>query len=356
MLNVIDFGAKGDGLQDDTKAFQSAIDRAAELRVTVQVPDGVYSISTLHMKPHTGLIGNPAWSFRENGGSILRLNDPHAPCLINLSKGLGATLHGLCLDGVDWMGDTVHGIMVDLPGYGGDGAELTPRIERCRINDFSGNGIHLHRIWCFSIRHNMISHNQGDGIWLQGWDGFILDNWITGNGKAGVGAYEENASITFTANRVEWNHGAGILIQGGDNYNITGNCFDRQGGPAIDIKDRNGIPASQLAITGNICRGSGKPERCSATPYNSSHIRCHHVNGMVLSSNVCQTGQDHEPTSSQCNVSPTYGIVLKHIQQSIIKDNALNHGATKELLVHLGDHGNGVIIKDNTGCLSHIGH
>ena len=42
--------------------------------------------------------------------------------------------------------------------------------------------------------------NTGNGVWIRGWDGFLLDNWLSGNGEAGYGAYEENLSITMTGN------------------------------------------------------------------------------------------------------------------------------------------------------------
>ncbi len=35
----------------------------------------------------------------------------------------------------------------------------------------------------------------------------------------------------------------------------------------------------------------------------------------------------------------------------VIKDNVMHNGATKELLVDLGEHGEGVIVKDNPGCI-----
>jgi len=78
--------------------------------------------------------------------------------------------------------------------------------------------------------------NRGDGLSLRRWDGFILDNWLSGNSRAGFAARSENASATFTANRVEWNHEENMVIVGGDGYQITGNFFDRAGTLGIALR------------------------------------------------------------------------------------------------------------------------
>lgn len=54
-LNVKDFGAKGDGIADDTAAIQSALDMAKK-STTVYFPAGVYNISrTLILRPSNGV-------------------------------------------------------------------------------------------------------------------------------------------------------------------------------------------------------------------------------------------------------------------------------------------------------------
>jgi hypothetical protein len=45
---------------------------------------------------------------------------------------------------------------------------------------------------------------------------------------------------------------------------------------------------------------------------------------------------------------------LKGLESSIIKDNVQHNGAIKKLIVDLGEHGEGVIIKDNVGSLRKI--
>ncbi|WPJ95171.1 right-handed parallel beta-helix repeat-containing protein [Coraliomargarita algicola] len=348
MINILDYGAVGDGKTDNTAAIQQALDAAGELRCSVLIPEGRYRTSRLRVPSYCGIVGHPSWGFRDVGGSVLELNDAQASCLLDVSDTSGVNLDGLSLEGHRG-GDGVHGIALDQEDYGANGAENSLTIERCRVNGFSGNGVYLHRAWCFSIRHCMISHCGGDGVWLRGWDGFIMDNWLTGNERAGFGAYEENASVTFTANRLEWNFTAGIEIHGGDHYNITGNFFDRHGGPAIELMDRSGVPASQITVTGNILYRNGKPQRCGDQPYDSSHIRCMNAEGVVISSNVCEVSEDDPKSTESDGNSPEWGIVIGGLNDVIIKDNILHKGFKDQLMVDLGGHKGTVIIKDNIG-------
>lgn len=346
VLNVRSFGACGDGKTDDTAAFQKALDAAAAERRTVFVPDGVYACGTLKFPPHTGLVGNATWGYREGGGSVLRLNDAKAVCLLDITGAVGATINGLSLDGAS-LGTDVHAI------YAGPldtkKEEDTPRIERCHISKFTGDGVRLDPIWCFSIRGCEIIFNQGNALYVRGWDGFILDNWFSGNGKAGYAALGPNASITMTGNRIEWNKGGGIRICGGSHYNITGNYIDRSGGPAISLLPReDGAPCFCFTVTGNVIYRSGKPEWTSTTDeFESAHVRFETCRGLAFSGNSMCVGQDDGGGSN----SPRYGIVLRGLRNSIIKDNTLHIGAMTELVHDLGGHGEGTIVKDNVGSI-----
>ena len=343
-LNVKDFGAKGDGAADDTAAIQRALDAAGPIRGTVFVPDGIYLCSTVRMPPHTGLVGNATWGYREFGGSTLVLNNASAKCLIDITGAVGATVNGLSLRG-ESLGQDVHGIlMAEFPEKK---EEDTPRIERCHISKFTGDGIRLEPVWCFSIRSCEIIFNQGNALYVRGWDGFILDNWFSGNGKAGYAAPGPNASVTMTGNRIEWNKGGGIQIRGGSHYNITGNYIDRSGGPGICLMSReDGAPCFCFTVTGNVIYRSGKPE-WTTDDLASSHVRFEECRGLVFSGNSMCQGQD----DGGGKMSPSYGMVLCGLKNSIIKDNTMHIGALKELVKDLGGHGDGTIIKDNVGSL-----
>jgi hypothetical protein len=346
-LNVRDFGAKGDGKTDDTKAVQKALDSAAGVQGTVFVPEGLYLCGELRMSPGTGIYSFPVWSYRNGQGAVLRLNDSSAKCLLNLTGAYGAMVNGICLQG-GRLGDErpIHGIMIDKPDYGSQ--EDTPRIDGCKVQQFTGDGIRLERIWCFSVRHSHSSHNGGCGLRVRGWDGFILDNWLSGNGMAGYGAYDESASNTLTANRIEWNRHGGILIHGGSTYNITGNYIDRSGRSGIAILPRGDGHSAVITATGNVIYRSGKPDWGKEGEYDSSHARFENVRGLVFSGNAMTAGRDD---GNRGEWSPDYSIVIRQLASSIIKDNAMHKGSLKGLLVDRGEHGEGVVVKDNVGSL-----
>ncbi|MCL2462700.1 MAG: hypothetical protein FWF44_08555, partial [Defluviitaleaceae bacterium] len=202
MFNVIDHGAAADGKTDCTAAFQKALDEAGKVSGAVIVPPGEYLCGQLIMRPYTSIEGYPAWGYFKQGGSVIKLNAAGSKCLLDITGAKGVTIKGLCLEGGE-LGVGVHGIMADKADF--DGGEDTVRIEDCRVAHFTGDGVHLFKIWVFSIRHSMIGFNHGSGLYFTGWDGFLLDNWFSGNKGCGIFGDAPNASIMVTANRVEWN-------------------------------------------------------------------------------------------------------------------------------------------------------
>ncbi len=346
LFDARDFGALGDGKTDDSAALQKAIDAAAKVQGTVQLAPGTYLCADLKLRPRTGLYSHPNFSYGANGGAILKLNNPKAACLLDLRGAHGATIEGICFDGADRMGENVHGLSADKPDYGSQ--EDAWRIERCRVSGFSGHGVYLNRIWCFSIRHSMICFNKGNGIWIRGWDGFILDNWLSGNGSAGYGAYEENASITMTGNRIEWNATAGIDIRGGNHYNITGNYLDRSGGPGIKIVGRGQSTSRVISVTGNVIFRSGAPNWGVPQGSDNSQMRFENVEGLTCTGNTANVGRND---GGQGEYSPRFGIVCHKLADSVITANVLFKGALESVLLDEGDHGDNVIIRDNVGRL-----
>ena len=295
------------------------------------------------MHPNTGITGSPTYAWKGNGGSTLKLIDPAAACLLDLTLAIGARVNGLCLDG-QHLGDGAHGILVDKPDYGT--TEDSPLIEGCKVSRFSGDGLRLSRIWCFRVRGNMFSENKGHGLSVRGWDGFVLDNWLSLNGGAGYASIGENNAVTITGNRIEWNQLGGLRILNGSHYNITGNYIDRSGpGILFAATPDNLVVTNRIvgrvgytSITGNMIYRSGRPlwnrpgEDCSA------HIVLIGSRGVTVTGNTMVAGLDDENNegstgfSREENWSPEYGVVAEGLRNVVIKDNVMDSGAEGRVL------------------------
>lgn len=344
-FDITEFGAVGDGVCDCTEAVQKALDAAENCQGSVIVPPGRYRVGALKLRGRgVSLIGTPAWSFRGDGASIFCLNDASADCLLDISGAFGCTVHGMCFDGAG-LGENVHGIQLYWEEYNGGGEEDTPTVDDCRIGNFSGDGLHFEHVWCFSVRHCMLHRNGGAGLFMDGWDAFILDNWFSLNQRGGILGGEVVASITCTGNRVEWNRGGGFILPCGDSYNITGNFFDRSFGPALDIGGAGGVHTA--TVTGNIFRRSGAlagNERFEEVAL-SAHVRMRNCTGCVVSANSMRTGIDDDG-GGVC--SPDYSFVIEDCTDCIVKDNAMHKGAVLKNIVLAGENP-GSLVSDNLG-------
>jgi hypothetical protein len=338
-------GAIGDGKADDTAALQRALDKAGETAGAVFVPPGVYLTRELHVRAGVCLTGYPAWNYVAGGGSVLRLLGADSTCLLDLTEARGATIHGLSLEGGN-LGESIHGIATKRTDYGKH--EDSFRIDTCQVTRFSGSGMNLLKVWAFSVRHCEMMANKADGLTLHGWDGFILDNWFSGNGRAGFAAREENASITFTANRIEWNGQENMLVAGGDGYQIIGNFFDRAGTVGLALRSgREGC--NQFSITGNFFKRSGKNAR--AGTHDSVQVLLERAEGVTFTGNTIQAGRDD---GGKGVWSPSFGIVYGGLSNCVIADNVLHDGALRELLVDLGQNRDGLVVTNNPGRLKKV--
>lgn len=353
-LNVYEFGATGNGIADDTEAIQSAINHAHETGETVFFPPGIFSVRELAVKPGVVLQADPQWgySYSTMGKSVLVQRDENQKCILNLSNANGATLNGLSLSGEGKAGGCC-GILMNKPEFGAK--EDAFRIERCRVAKFSGHAVFLDKVWCFSARHNMFCFSDGDGLRVHGWDGFVSDNWFSGNKGAGYGSEGDNCSVTMTGNRIEWNQGGGIVIEGGSHYNITGNYIDRSGKSGICLKksivfddDNKQLEeriTNTVTCTGNIIYRSGK---FAETPEESCHIHMQCCAGVTVIGNTMCIGRDDK---GKGNLTPETSIILDSLKECVVTNNTMFIGSSKELVKDYNNHAGQVIVENNVGSL-----
>lgn len=347
IFDIVRYGAVGDGKTDCTKAIQAALDDAALCRGVVSVPPGTYLTGRLKLGKGVSLEGHSAWSFRSYGASVFVLNTEETDCLLDITGAFGCAIRGMSLNG-GGKGKGIHGVKLYWDKYNGGSEEDTPTIDDCRIGNFSGDGVHLEHIWCFSVRHSMLCFNQGAGLYIDGWDGFILDNWFSGNAYGGMTGGPCCASVTATGNRVEWNRVGGFYLPNVNCCNFTGNYFDRSGGPALVLGADNGS-AQAISVTGNLIYRSGKPKPVPFDEkWDSAHIRMTHGEDIVVTGNTFRVGRDDGGVGTW---SPEYVAVIKDCKKSIFSTNVWNNGALTDGVVLLGTNED-VVADGNIGALS----
>ena len=353
MVNTFDitgFGAVPDGITDCTAAVQKALDSASTCMGTVIVPPGVYKVGHLKMKGQgVSIVGTAAWTYRSDGASIFSLNDAETDCMIDVSGAFGASIMGMSLAG-EKLGENVHGVKLWWPEYNGGAEEDCPTIDNCRIGNFSGDGVHFEHVWCFSVRHSMLHNNVGCGLYIDGWDGFLVDNWFSCNMNGGILGGPIAASVTATGNRVEWNHRGGFVLPCANSFNVTGNFFDRSFGPALQFGGRDGKTASLITVTGNIFRRSGARDNQSDTfehPDMNSHLAMYNCRDAVVTGNSMATGK-HDGGGGA--LSPDYSFIIDNCTDSIFKDNVMSKAALVENVILRGDDST-LIIGENIGRL-----
>lgn len=340
VFNVRDFGAKGDGKTPDSPAIQKALDAAGAVSGTVYFPAGRYRCHDLKVPPHTTVLAEPQWGYRGDAGAMLLLDSDEADCLLNITGAFGVHLRGLFLQGRSDAKKPIHGVFLN------NAEKYSPKedaivIDDCKIERFSGHGVHLLRIWLFILRHSIMQNNKGCGVQITGWDGFVTDNQFSGNGSHGFACDSVGATVMFTANRVEWNRGYGLYLCAGDAWNVTGNCFDRNWGAGVCA-----IKMRTTTITGNVFRRCGKDSALLPEGERSCQVRLEECSGLTFVSNVCAAGRDDGGRGS---VTPQFGLMVRKLSHSVISANTLFRGYLKEMTADLGEHGADYVFANNVG-------
>ena len=303
-INIRGYGAAGDGVTDDTAAIRAAVE-ACPAGGEVYVPEGVFACAELRLKPHMTLRGSRTWGYRDGPetASCLIPSRAEASCLLDITDAVGSTLTGLSLCGRG-LGTAMHGVRIaKAQGYGRE--EDAVRIEGCRVADFSGDALHLAHVWCATVRDNMLSGSR-HGVYIDGWDLFLYDNWMT-------------------ANRIEW-CGTGALLEGVSEHTAEGNYFDR-----CTVGGIRAVGGGGLRLCGNINQRNGVTKGTDE----SCNVYLDGVTGAEYRGNVMEAIRGD---GADTNVSPEYAMILRGLRNSRIVGNTAYKGYVAQLLLDYGGH------------------
>lgn len=341
-VNVRDFGARGDGVTDDTRAITTAMEAASGSDGTVYFPKGIYCVHPISVPSGITLMGNASWGYSAfgygnnkieegdpvdpdyNGQTVLFSLSQDAEALLTLEDCCGNRVIGLSLDG-EYKGDHFNGIYVK----GGHAIFL----EDIRCCHFTGNGVRISAD-TYAIRRSLLIKSTGASVdGSAGSHGRIIDCQLAYNDGPGFFA-DGTEDVSFTGNRIEGGC-AGVKIANGSQIAITGNSFDSPRGPAIHLDS-----CSVCALTGNMARISGARREVSD---DNTHCRLENSRGVAMIGNTFwgwfRLAKRH---------STHFGMVISHLEDSVITGNAFYESCSDDLCRDLGGHQN-LIMENNTG-------
>jgi len=186
--------------------------------------------------------------------------------------------------------------------------------------------------------------NAQCGVCICGWDGFVTDNQLSGNALHGFACEGCGATVMFTANRVEWNHGYGLYINNGDAWNVTGNCFDCNWGAGFCARK-----IRTTTVSGNVFRRCGKSSSHVGAEHISAHVVLDECRGLSFVCNSCAAGKETDG-SAPAPIVPEFGICVSKLDCTVVSCNTWNGGFLKEMVVDKGGNGKDYIFANNVGC------
>jgi len=257
--NVKDYGAKGDGVNDDTQAIKNAIN-ACDI---VHFPTGTYMVSsTIAIPSQKTLTG-----FK---GSIIKAVNDNAisDAILKNQNWLGGNDAWITLDGLEVDGNNGN----QNKHTGNDYKAIwfnnisNFKIQQCTVHNAygqTGSGVFVQNALNGDISHNSVYDNGGDGIQVYYGSSFIIvaDNLVVNNSQIGIESEGRNGSnysdyknsnINIVGNICQSNVDHNILIDWTDNSNIANNVCAGSLHNGIELLGTSGI-----TVTSNIVHSNG---------------------------------------------------------------------------------------------------
>jgi hypothetical protein len=288
LISVASYGARGDGITDDTPAINSAMSACTTRAIPnngciLYFPAGVYVTTGLTLRSYMNLKGD-GW-----GTSVIRLKSRTASDVLTVPiDAFNFSIQDLTLDGNSTRGATGNCLSVAPTATGPAewntankrtapvNAQKWGHIEEVMFSHCSADGIHINEFNYMLFFDNIYAFDNGVyGIYTKGTNSGFSNFQIERNGTAGI--HVDGSNDRFTSGEVIWNGSkvnteAGVYVTGARNIimavetedNYSSGFFDRGVDNAFIgcTSDSNGYvqnntSASSRVASGFVINGSG---------------------------------------------------------------------------------------------------
>ncbi|MEU9323183.1 glycosyl hydrolase family 28-related protein [Streptomyces canus] len=267
-VNVLDQGAAGDGVTDDTAAIQAAINAAP---IVYFPPGRVYLTGSLAMRSGTVLVGAGC-------GGVFQPPNASMISVIKLKNGTNASLI-TGADGVAWVrirdlkldGNKANNTSGDLINIASGAAQDTGwHIDNCLLVDAPHDGIAIgtgrqavktSRTWIMRSGNNGITQNGADGgldtvlIGLSGANGIYIGAWVQHLTSCDIWSSGANGVLCDNVNMVsliscgiDRHQQAGLVVQGGGAVDVIGCMFHSNSQAANNTYPHISITAGAVSV------------------------------------------------------------------------------------------------------------